>query len=235
MLLHRFCVRCIPFILSGTAFFLSATTSTSCRFLLVETKTLSTFVGVLRFAEASSNGDGVCRDIRFLTIGESDDLADPNEDILKIAKIAGVVAPLMGGIATLLFLFSFFCSSSTKRELWTNGANLCLTLATLGQLGTFFLFSMSYCKGNFSASAGILCSTAEGAFTSIAAIVFYIAAAVTCCIIPILPMPLVAFIYDEISGETEEISLTRILTVKDEEHRDETEVTHNWVIEAQGG
>jgi hypothetical protein len=188
---------------------------------------LATFFGLFGFVDASSGGDDVCRDIRFVSQGSYDDLANPNEDIFKIAKVAGVLAPLMGGIATLLFFLAFF--RRTLRELWSAATHVCLTLATLGQLGTFSLFGMSYCKGTFGDSSAILCSTSEGASRSIAAVVLYVAATVTCCVIPIPPIPLVSFTYDELSGDKEGISLGRTAQpAKDEVCLDETETTREF-------
>ena len=144
--------------------------------------------------------DGVCHDLRFFSSSLTDDdsISAPNEDIFKITKATGIVAPLMGGIATLIFVRAIF--SSIPRTHWYVTSNIFLALATLAQLGTFSLFAMEYCKGTIgdgSRHSGTKCSTCDGAHRAIAAIVLYMVTAILCCCIPTPRVPLIAFTYNE--------------------------------------
>ena len=198
--------RCLPFLFSLTAFSLSAATSTSCHFLLLETKNTAIYFGLFRFMDVP--GDDICRDLRFFSSSLTDDdfLSAPNVDIFKIAKATGIIAPLMGGIATLIFFKAIFMRIS--RNHWYVVSNIFLALATLGQLGTFSLFAMEYCKGTIGDGfhhSGMKCSTSDGAHQAIAAIVLYMVTAILCCCIPTPRVPLISFTYNEIQSYEHEL------------------------------
>jgi len=195
---HSWKVQGLPFLFSLTAFCLSAAASGTCRFLLLETVISNTsyYVGLFKFMTAG--GDNICRDLGSFTQGGgggNDDFATrPNEVIFKIAMSAGIVAPLMGGIATFLFFLSF-CRKTSKCK-WCCASGIFLGLATIGQIGTFTLFGMSNCGGENNSD--MRCSISAGAARSIAAIVLYFLTAILSCIIPAPRMPLISFVYDEL-------------------------------------